>query len=71
MFDETYPHIAAWVKRHGWIEIGTDEYSGSLIRVSDEGGVIWESGDSYPTVETALQECETALAAWMEDNPNI
>ncbi len=25
MFTETYPHIARWVKEHGWIEMGFDE----------------------------------------------
>jgi hypothetical protein len=68
MFDEAYPHIAAWVKEHGWIEIGRDEFSPSLIRALNEGGRIWESDNIYPTVEAALQECESALAAWMEEN---
>src|SRR4051812_37993599 len=38
-FAETYPNIARWVK-DGWIEIGRNDYSTSMIRVLDEGGMI-------------------------------
>lgn len=44
-FDEQYPNIAWWVQ-DGRIEIGRDEYSDSFIRVIDEGGLIWESGEA-------------------------
>ncbi|MDE3016769.1 MAG: hypothetical protein KGI29_07640 [Pseudomonadota bacterium] len=37
-FSEKYPNIAGWVK-DGWIEIGRDGNSTSLIRVLDEGGL--------------------------------
>ncbi len=63
--EETYPHIAEWVKSWGWIEIGDDGMAGSFIRVLDEGGLIWESERTYATLDDAVQDLETALAAWM------
>jgi len=30
--DATYPTIARWVQEDGWIEIGQDDMSRSLIR---------------------------------------
>lgn len=38
-FSAKYPNIAGWVK-DGWIEIGRDGYSTSMIRVCDEGGTV-------------------------------
>lgn len=38
--DNTFPHLCRWVLRHGWMEIGYDEYSQSFIRVLDIGGFI-------------------------------
>ncbi len=46
MFKKNYPGLALWVDGWGWIEIGCDEYSNSLVRVLDEGGLIWESTKS-------------------------
>ena len=40
--DERYPYLAAWVRDRGWIEIGSDNYSWSAIRILDTGGLIWE-----------------------------
>src|SRR5438045_3809237 len=37
-----YPHLEAWVYEQGWIEIGTDQYSRSFIRILDSGGMVWE-----------------------------
>lgn len=31
-FEQMYPHIARWVTSYGWIEIGADLYSRSLVR---------------------------------------
>ena len=44
-FSKAYPNIAYWVEACGWIEIGQDEYSTSLVRALDEGGMVWESSD--------------------------
>lgn len=66
-FEEQYPNIAAWVK-DGWIEIGRDDYSRSLVRVLDIGGMVWEGEEGYETVDEALSEAEAAISAWLKEN---
>jgi hypothetical protein len=34
-FEKAYPNIAHWVKTHGWIEIGQDDYSKSFVKALD------------------------------------
>ena len=60
-----YPTIARWVQEYGWIEIGQDDMSPSFVRALNEGGMVWEGRKSYPTLDAALQDLETALVAWM------
>jgi hypothetical protein len=66
-FSKLYPNIAHWVTTQGWIEIGQDEYSSSLVRALDEGGLVWESSDDHTTVDEALQALEEGLAVWMRE----
>lgn len=66
-FTEKYPNIANWIKG-GWIEIGRDGFSTSMIRVLDEGGTIWEGGTRYKSVDRMLQEAEDAIADWTANN---
>jgi hypothetical protein len=66
-FEQTYPNITCWVKAYGWIEIGQDEYSDSLVRAINEGGVAWESKGDYKTLDEVLQALETGLAEWIDD----
>lgn len=66
--DEMFPHVTAWVGTHGWIEIGYDDDSRSFIRALDSGGMVWEGSLNYPTLESALQALDDALAAWMKEN---
>ena len=40
-FQDDYPNITHWVKKHGWIEIGQNGYLKSFVRVLDEGGMVW------------------------------
>ena len=61
-FSKTCPNIAYWAEACGWIEIGQDEYSSSLVGALDEGGLIWESSDDHETVDEALQALEIELA---------
>jgi len=61
MIDEQYPTLAEWILGSGWIELGQDEYSDSLVRILDIGGMLWESEKSYATVAEALAEAEEAL----------
>ena len=67
-FEETYPTITAWVKEHGWIEIGENDDSTSFVRALDIGGLIWESSANYETMDGALQILEVELRKWMEEN---
>jgi hypothetical protein len=65
--DATYPTVARWVIEYGWIEIGEGDTSRSFIRALDEGGLVWQGRAHYPTLDAALQDFETALAAWMHE----
>ena len=66
-FERTYPYLSRWVHGHGWMEVGPDHYSRSLIRVLDEGGMVWESATRYASVDEALREAEEAVAEWMRE----
>lgn len=66
-FSAKYPNISGWVK-DGWIEIGRDDYSRSMIRVLDIGGMVWEGKTHYASLDKALADAEEAIAHWMENN---
>lgn len=66
-FEEIYPHIARWVDVQGWIEIGQDDYSRSLVRCLDPGGMVWESKAQHTTMNMALQALETDLEPIMKE----
>jgi hypothetical protein len=73
-FAELYPNLAYWIESFGWIELGQDDYSSSLIRILDAGGMIWESEETYDSLDAALRDAEAAVADWfkevnMEDAP--
>jgi hypothetical protein len=69
LFEERYPNIAAWINGTGRrIEIGSDDYSSSLVRVIDPGGMIWESEKSYTSVDDALADAEQAIVEWLASN---
>jgi hypothetical protein len=67
-FEESYPNIARWVTSQGWIELGQDEYSSSLVRALNEGGMVWEGSAHYATLDEAFDALETTLAEWSEKN---
>ncbi|MDQ3397119.1 MAG: hypothetical protein M3511_04990 [Deinococcota bacterium] len=67
-FDDLYPNIAWWADGGGWIELGRDDYSRSLIRVLDIGGLLWEGDEQYPAIATALDQAEAFIAQWREEN---
>ena len=62
----SYPHLADWLEGRGHIELGTNDYSASFIRVLDEGGLIWEGRQRYASLEEALAEAERALVKWLQ-----
>ena len=49
-------------------ELGQDDFSRSLVRILDIGGLIWESDERFETVDQALAAAERALAQWIEEN---
>ena len=59
-FATYYPHLAWWVENHGWLELGSDEYSTSLLRLLDEGGTCFEDEESE-TLDDALAAGEAFL----------
>jgi hypothetical protein len=61
-FAHLFPNIARWVQSYGWIEIGADHYSHSLVRAFDEGSTVWESQADNVTLDEALQKLDTVLA---------
>jgi len=67
-FDALYPNIAWWAQGGGWIELGRDDDSRSLIRVLDIGGLLWEGAPEYATVSEAMDEAEECLAQWRKEN---
>jgi hypothetical protein len=67
-FAQAYPNIAHWIEVQGWVEIGADEYSDSLVRALDEGGLVWESTPDHQTVDEALAALETELEEWLAQN---
>ncbi len=67
-FEKSYPNIACWVRFHGWIELGRDDYRPSSVRALDEGGMVWEGSAHYRTLDEALRALEDALAEWMKQN---
>ena len=65
-FAKAYPNLTRWVEDFCWIALGQDDYSSSLIRILDAGGLIWESQERYDSLDDGLQDAETALADWFE-----
>ncbi len=59
---ESYPAIAEWIDRCGWIELGQDDCRPSTIRVLDPGGMIWESTKKYRSLDDLFDSLERELA---------
>jgi hypothetical protein len=68
-FEEEYPHIAAWVRDMGPIEIGHlyDLPDSSFLRVIQYTDLIWSSDQTYASLDEALAEMEDAIATWCDD----
>ena len=67
-FAAAYPNLARWIAEQGWIEIGSDGFSKSLVRALDPGGMTWESSDQSTDVDEALKALDSDLATWFEEN---
>jgi hypothetical protein len=66
-FDEKYPYIAAWVQ-DGTVEIGYNDYDDVFLRVTDAGGVVWESNKTYSNLDDAFSEMDAGIEAWCTEN---
>ncbi len=42
MFEKNYPLLAAWIDCEGRIELGPDHYGDSILRIINEGGLVYE-----------------------------
>ena len=68
LFANIFPSITRWVTEQGWIEIGQDENSKSLVRVIDPGGLVWESSEKQTSIDDTLYALENYLEQWFEEN---
>src|SRR4051812_14984801 len=69
VFDEMFPTIARWISQEeGWVELGADHHSRSLVRALYGGGMAWEGTDEYGSLDEALRAMEEGIAAWLEAN---
>lgn len=62
-FEKQYPNISAWVY-DGQVQIGYSDYDNSFLQVTDAGGVVWESDQSYASLDEALAAMDAAIADW-------
>ncbi len=67
-FEEQYPTIHRFVQEIGRIEIGQDEMISAFVRAYDLGGTVYEGKDSYPSLETAFQDLESGIKAYLDEN---
>jgi hypothetical protein len=65
--DTKYPNISKWITNYGWIELGEDDYSDSMVRVLNEGGMVWESEESYNSLDALFNDLEKKLAEKIEE----
>lgn len=68
-FEATYPHLAQWIMDGGWVELGSTDYTRSMARVLDEGGMVWEGKERYASLDELLRDLDEGIARWREENP--
>lgn len=64
-----YPHLHNWLQ-DGQVEFGYAEYDHVFIRVTDAGGIVWESNPhvKYRNLEEAMAAANQAIAEWCDEN---
>ena len=67
MLEDKYPNIADWINGYGWIELGQNDYSRSIIRVLDEGGMVWESNKKYKSLDELFDALEKKLSEKIDE----
>lgn len=65
-FETMYPHLANWIMGDGWVELGRDDYSRSMARALDEGGMVWEGKDRYTDMDELLRDMDEGIARWTQ-----
>lgn len=70
MFEKHYPYVSTWIYTAGWIEFGSDDNSDSMIRILNEGGMVWEDEKSK-TLDEALKKAENYLKNELPDEFGI
>lgn len=66
--DEKYRNISMWMA-DGGIEIGycDDGYTNVSARVIDDGGVVWETEETFTSLEAVLDAIEAGIAEWCNE----
>ncbi len=68
MFKKNFPGLAEWADGWGWLEIGPDQESRSLVRLLGEGGLVWESPDNLKSLDKALRAADQFIGTWIKEN---
>ena len=61
--EERYPHIARWIM-DGWVELGRTDFSRSMARALDDGGMVWEGKSRYTSLDEMLRDLDEGIAWW-------
>lgn len=66
--DERYRNIRMWIA-DGGIEIGDCDsgYTTITARVVDAGGVVWETEETFTSLEAVLDAIKAAIANWCKE----
>ncbi len=67
-FEERYPTIHRFVEEIGWIEIGQHEMISAFVQAYDLGRTVYEGKGSYLSLESALQDLEAGITAYLNEN---
>ncbi len=67
VFAIDYPNITAWVEDGGLIEVGTSHATDSFIRALNGGGIVWQDGSEYPSMDAAFEALEAGIAAFLQE----
>ena len=67
----SYPQLWRWAAEFGTVEIGYFGQARSLMRVLDEGGIVWKGRQNYQTLDAALADAEAGVSRWMMDQLGI
>jgi SOS-response transcriptional repressor LexA len=67
-FESNYPDLAQWILGGGWVELGQTDYTRSMARALDEGGMVWEGKERYACLDDLLRDLNEGIAQWTQEN---